>query len=300
MRTIAPSACGSYPPGFPPTGRREALVNRLLALLCPCLLCAGCDALPGFDDPEIALSPRYYALELEGEARMQSVVNGRIVNNPPQGVEEFGQKDRDDDVGGQIAIGDGFSGIEFDYMKVEIDDSALGVLTADFGAVPAGTLVQSRFDLEEFRVGYTAELFAHELSVTEAEPLLVRLGAGAALAHREGDLTLESDTDPDLVEAIEFKDNGLLFATARARLEYVGAALQFDWGYHPDFDFGGEFQGEMHDVEITASYTLEAQDVTFLVGYRYSQLPATGSSRGLRYDTDFELEGWMLGFTFRF
>ena len=280
---------------FPPS--RSLLAGLALALL---LVAPSCASLPGMQDSSVTLSPRYYRYELRGKARMQSVSGGSIVENAPVSASQLGQNHHDDDIGAVLAIGDGFSGFDLEYQKIEIEDTSAGVLTSDFGRLPSGTIVNSEFAMDEYRVGYVAELFDHEFELSDDDYLRIRIGPGLTVAHREGKLKVISELDPIQNENLKFGDDGVPYLGLRARAEWRSASLQIDWDYNPDLTFGGDFDGELHDVEVLGRYGLESQVVTFLAGYRWSDLQMTSTAVGLRYDTDFRMEGWVLGVEFRF
>lgn len=263
-------------------------------------LSAACSSIPGLQDPTIQLSPRYYLYKLRGDARMQSVSGGSIVENGSMSISQLGQSKRDDDYGGVLSIGDGFSGIEAEYQRVDMDDTSTGVLTADYGFIPTGTIVSSAFKMDEYRLTYTAELLDHEFEIGEDEFLRVRAGPSAAIAHREGTFSVFEDGNSVLNQGLKFKDDGVPYIGLRGRVEWREFSAQIDWDYNPDITFGGDFEGELHDIEILARYEFEAQDISVLAGYRWSDIQTSGPSGDLRYDMDFKLEGYVLGIEFRF
>ncbi|MBK8974566.1 MAG: hypothetical protein IPM29_01435 [Planctomycetes bacterium] len=265
------------------------------ALLLALSLAQGCSWLPGLEDPEVVLSPRMYLYQHEGSARMQSFDSGGVVNNAAMDVSLFGQQRRDEDYGGVISIGNGFSGVELFYQRAKIDDSKHGVLTSNFGALTAGTEVNSELDYQEYRIGYVAEVFGHEFPVDDDDDVLIQLGVGGAIDHRTGDFIAYDVANPTSYQVIDFKDDGTPYLWLRGRATWRNVSFQADWSFNPDVDFGGDFEGHRHDLELLGRYTLEAQDVAFLLGYRWSDLPASASEQGLRYDTSFAVEGYVIG-----
>lgn len=278
-----------------PTRLRTALALALLAWSS-----TGCSSLPGLQDPEITLSPRFYLYDLTGDARMQSFAPSGVAENAAVSTSQLGQNRRGDDVGGVLAIGDGFSGIEFEYQRIELEDTSTGVLSADFGAVPPATTVSSTFTMDELRLSYTVQLLDHEFDLGEEQYLRVRLGPSATLVHREGGLFVFEDGNSALNQDADFSDDGVPYVGLRGRVDWNDVALQVDWDYNPDLTFGGDFDGELHDLEVLARYEFDAQDISVLAGYRWSDLRTSGSAGDLRYDMDFQLEGWVLALEFTF
>jgi hypothetical protein len=260
----------------------------------------GCTSVPGLQDPQVTLSPRYYMYKLGGSARMQSVVDGRIVENAPMGVSTLGLSRRDDDYGGVLAIGDGFAGLEAEYQNIDMDDTGSGVLTSDYGSLPTGTASSSRFRMDEYRLTYVAPLVDHELELDDDNYLRLRFGAGAAIVHREGSFDTEEYANAGNNQGFDFGDAGLPYLSVRGRVEWRDVSLQVDWDYNPDISFGGDFEGHLHDIEILGRYTFDAQDITILAGYRWSDLKLSGNSGELRYDADFQLDGYLVGLEFTF
>ena len=262
------------------------------------LVPGGCSWLPGLADPELRIGPRMYLYRHEGEARMQSVGQTAPENNPAMDVSRFGQLRRDEDYGGVLSLGDGFSGVEAQVQLVEIDDSKTGTLTTNFGAVPAGTEVNSNLEYDEYRLGYLAELYGYELEADEDDSILLQVGAGGELVHRNGDFEI---FDPLGVpgqraeQRIRFRSDVTPYLRARGRATWREFSVQADWAFNPDVHFGGEFDGVMNDVEVVVRYLIETQDISLLAGYRWSQLPMSGVEGDLRFDADFWVEGYVLG-----
>ncbi len=101
-------------------------------------------------------------------------------------------------------------------------------------------------------------------------------------------------------QKLEMEDNGAIYLAARGRISWRGVALQVDYAISDDMNFGGEFEGTQQDLEITLGYTLDSQRMTLFVGYQYSEFPGEGEERGLKYTSDFSLEGFYAGLTMIF
>ena len=70
--------------------------------------------------------------------RGQRAPGGGVQSNPAQSTQQLGVSDRDDDWGGRINLGDGFSGLDFSYLNLDQKSSNEGVLTSDFGGDGGG------------------------------------------------------------------------------------------------------------------------------------------------------------------
>ncbi len=269
----------------------------LLAVAC---LPTACSSVPGFDDPEITIEPRMYLVRHEGKARMQSVTGGQIINNAAMDTSRLGQFERDESYGGVMAVGDGFSGLEASFNKFEIDDSKEAVLTTDFGALQGGDVVNSDMEYDEYRLAYVAEIYQHAFEIGEEEEILWQLGAGGAMAHRAGDFNVREIGGEMASQEIDFRDDGTPYLQLRTRASWRNFSAQLDWAFNPDLHWGGDFEGQMHDIEVLLRYQLEAQNLSVVAGYRWSDLPFSGQDEGLRYDADFRVEGYVLGVKFGF
>ena len=257
---------------------------------------AGCSSAPGLEDPTLALKPMVFFYENIGKTRMQSPSGGGVQDNAAMDLDLFGMSERDTNVGGYLTYGDGFSGLEFFYQNVELGSTRRGTLTAAWGAIPLGTEVHSRFDMDEFKLSYRGQIFEYE---TEKE-IRFRLALGASIVQRSGGFDAFETDAGTAFQNTNFEDDGAVYGAGRARIEYAGAALDADYALSPNLNFGGDFDGTMWDLEITGSYTLEGQDMTFLAGYRWSELPISGVQEGLLFEHDFRLQGYFLGLQFAF
>lgn len=272
-----------------------------LTLICVLASIPGCASLPGFDSPELSFAPQLILYELQGDATMQSALG-----NPTGSIDtrDFGADDRDSSFGGVLGYGDGFSGLEVTYYRYDLDGNDTGTLASDFGNIPAGSTVRSEFTMNEIRLGYTAEVFRSNFTIREDEDdLLLRLGLGAAITHREGEFKVfrvPAQGNSQDQQKFDFKDDGLPYASARARIDYLSFGLQLDYAINPDLTFGSDFDGSMQDLEVTLSYNFIDQGIALTAGWRRSEIPAKGREGALTYDTDFRLEGFILGLSATF
>ncbi|MHC5062905.1 MAG: hypothetical protein ACYTG5_02890 [Planctomycetota bacterium] len=250
------------------------------------------------DTPELHFSPQVLLYTLEGDAEMQSAF-GNLTTD--MDTRNFGADDRDSDYGGVISYGDGFSGFEVAYFNYDMDSKDRGVLISDFGTVPGASVVNSTFKMNEYRLGYTAQIFEQSITIREdQDDLMARVGIGAAMVHRDGRFKVEQVISPVISERIHFKDSGAPYFSARGEVEWLNASLRVDYAINPDISFGGDFEDTMQDLEFTLEYSFPDQGVSIFAGWRRSELPAEGREDGLRYETDFRLEGYVLGLSATF
>jgi hypothetical protein len=259
------------------------------------LLLGGCWWMPGMEDPRVTIRPVYAAYELTGDTSLQSRVGSTIVDNSPNSVNEFAAGERGDDWGGELSIGNGFSGFDFAYLKLDMHTTKVGRLGSGWGALAAGDQVRTKFFLEEFRLRYIAGLIDLELH----EDWRLQIGAGGALAHREA--TFEAvELNAARKQKIKFSDDGVLYGGGRARLGYKHVFVDVDYMISPDLTFGGDFTDTLQDLELKAGWRFEDQDVELIAGWRFSEFPAEGTQDGLRFDADFGLEGFFAMLSVRF
>ncbi|MGE0143728.1 MAG: hypothetical protein AB7I19_15435 [Planctomycetota bacterium] len=272
---------------------------RRIAFVCVLLLPA-CASIPGLASPRYTLAPKVNLDVHRGFAQMQTITPGGLVDNPPQTVEQLGQGGRDEDWSLVAKAGDGFSGFELEYRHIAVKDSTNGILVGDFGRVPTGTEANADLRVDHWRLAYFGEVLAHEIEVREEQTVQFQLGAGVALAHRDGDFEVAEDGNTGLLQTVHFADSGVPYFGLRGRVTYDQFSLQIDWLYNPDISFGGDFRGNLQDLEILARYELLDQDIRLLAGYRTMDLNAVGDEDGARFATDFAIEGFVLGVEFDF
>ncbi len=257
--------------------------------------------MPGMDSPQLHFAPQVLLYSLEGDAKMESAISNPVVS---MDTRDFGADDRDSDYGGVITYGDGFSGFEAAYFNYDMDSSDTGLLVSDFGDVPGGSEVNSSFKMNEYRFGYTGQVLEHSFTIREdQDDLVARLGLGAAMVHRDGRFKVERvllQGNSGDSERIHFKDDGAPYLSTRGEVEWLGATLRVDYSINPDINFGGDFDGTMQDLEFTLEYSFPDQGVSLFAGWRRTEIPAEGRENGLKYDTDFRLEGYTLGLSASF
>ena len=253
----------------------------------------GCSFLPGLEEPELTIAPQLVLLEVRGTTNMLSATQTGPFG--PMPLTDFGVGDRDADYGGSLRLGDGFSGVELGFTRLENKSSDEGLLTNDWGNLLAGDTVKSQLDGLEIRLRYLAGLFDHELD----NGVRIQLGAGAAVGYR-GYTFKSFDINGVRRQEIDIQDDGMPYAAARGRVSYLGFGAQVDYGINPDVPLGGDFDGLTQDLELLATYTFEDQNITAHAGYRRTWLEADGREGPLWYEIDLTIDGYVLGLEFTF
>ncbi len=272
---------------------------RAIPILTVLLLLPACTGLPGLDMPVIRISPRLHEDVQYGTTRMQSVQGGGVVDNAPQDMRQLGQNGHDEDWAIVASAGDGFSGAELEYRHIAIADTSTGVLGADFGAVPAGTTVSSKLAGDGWRLAYFGKFLGSTVAVGNQEIEFALAGA-FALTHREMSFGVAEDGNTGVEQRIHFSDSVTPYFGLRGRVAWRDLSLDVDALVNPDISFGSDFRGTQEDIALTMRYRLEAQDVALLAGFRWLDLDTSGEEGGLRYDTGFRVEGFVLGVEIEF
>ena len=258
----------------------------------------GCSSLPGLQHPRVTVVPQLVLLEFEGDTAMQSPGSGGgpNVNNGQVDFGELGVSERDDEFAGAIYIGDGFSGVDFTTTLFDLKGSAGGTLTENWGNFLAGDVISTKINGFDVRLRYIAQLYEWW---SEDEEWSVRLGAGAALGHREFRWRMTESTGTR-TQSLDISDDGLPSAAVRAAVGYQNVGLRADYTINPDLSFGGDFEDIQQELELTAFYAFEDQDLKVTAGYRRTELRAAGDCNSLRYDMDFALDGFVFGLELTF
>ncbi len=227
---------------------------------------------------------------------MQSVANGGgVQDNAAVDIQDLGVGARDDDVGGTLSVGDGFSGFDLAYQKITMLHVDPTIVTTPFGALAPGDEIQTEIDMDEIRARYVGK--AYELKLKNK--LEFAFGVGGALVHRELKLAARRIAD-GTGQIIEIKDDGVPYLAGRARATYGPASLQLDWAHNFGLDFGGDFDGDLQDVELTARYAFPLQNVSVFGGWRRSDFPAGGHVGPLDWAASLVLDGLFVGAQMRF
>ena len=282
----------------------RSILHKTLITLCvvACTALPGCAAWPGLDDPTLTVSPEYTALRLTGETRMES-------GSPPAkgnylSVADLGASDREDNLGVMLSYGEDASGFDLHYGRFEAHSSGSGVAFDAWGNIPgpSGTpsmpeQVDTRVTMDEFRARYVASFLLYE---DDDEEAWLRAGAGLQLGHKEMTFDVRG-INSGTAQKIEIKDDVSPMLAVRIAGKRGPIGLNIDFAYNPDLSFGtGDLHGAFYDLTILANYFLEAQELTVFAGYRRFDIPARGHEGINEFDTDFTLDGYILGFKFEF
>lgn len=250
-------------------------------------------------EPRILVSPYLALNQVRGSVAAQSDPGGGapVQNNTAQSMRTFGQDHHDEDIGVRADVGDGFGGLRLDYYRMDIFTSHPGTLTDDWGALVQGDSVRMKVEMDEVRVGYLEPLFETKVTFRE-QPISFLGAAGGVLAHRN--MRLRGQTDDGTRRQSFNVDGDVIYAAIRGRASWQNVAFDLDYALSPDLTIGGDFRGMQQDMEVRASYTLPLRDVTFFVGYRYSDIEAKGNGGNLAYDADLKIDGYQIGITVSF
>jgi hypothetical protein len=259
------------------------------------LMTAACNSFPVPLEPELKVNPYLAVYQLRGDMAMASTPGGPL--NANQDLRQFGGDNYEEDIGIRADFGDGMSGLRLDYYQLDQNTSRLGQLSADFGALPAGSLVRMRAQMNEYRIGIQQEILSTRTEWRES-PLDLRLGAGVVYAQR--DLKISAQTDDGLIrQAIEM-DCAAFYPTVRLQAVWQDLLMDVDYAISPNLDIGGDMNGVLQDFEARLSYQVPFQDLSLFCGYRYSVFAADGNNGSFGYETDLRLDGIQLGLTVTF
>ena len=262
------------------------------------LLLTACDSMPKAAQPRINVSPYFAAYRLGGKIGMQDRLPSGTPDNSKQSLRSMGLDRYEDDYGIRTDFGDGTSGVRAEWYRLSMHPTDSGVLSDDFGALPAGSTVQTGATMDEFRVGYLHEVWVGHGGPTNSL-FEIRIAAGGVLAHRSLDLDVE-ETSGGLRQDLSLDDRGVLYPAAHFHASRQSFAIDLDYAISPNLQFGGDYGGIFQDIEARISYTVPFQDISLFAGYRFSTLPLDGGSGGLDVDGNLRLDGVQLGVTVTF
>ncbi len=260
------------------------------------LLSLGACSLPGLTSPRFYLEPQWSLLELRGDTSMQSTSSGSVVDNPAIDAREFGLDHHAGNWGVKVSVGDDFSGFDASYLNVENTNTRRGTLPADWGDMRTGDRALMNVTGDEWRLAYFGEVWDTEIK----RDVTLRVAPGLALTHRDLKLEAKEETSSTRRQVVHIAEEVTPYAALRVRVAWRNFDLDVDYGINPDLHFGGDYDGVMQDYEVRGRYRLEDQDLAFVAGYRHSDITASGSEGGLRWETDFAFEGWFFGVRFGF
>ena len=240
------------------------------------------------DNPRVTLAPAVTFHRVQGNASMQSIVGGGVVDRPKHSANQFGIDRREEDVGGTLSVGNGFSGFDVSYQP--LDAEGPGFLPGGFGAINPNDTVRSRLELDEWKLGWLGEV----IGVKPREDLHFQLGFGLALYHRDLKLTVK-EISGARQQKVKLDDPGLPYATTRGRATWGRVFGQVDYAINPDLSWGGDYDGILNDLALRVGVAFPDQDFALFGGWRYDEFAGNGYDGGRRFDVDLRLEGFFVG-----
>ena len=227
---------------------------------------------------------------MTGKTRMQPGAQ-------PSTMGQLAAGKRDEDPAARISYGDGFSGFDLDYLLLDMKTPTVGQTQDVWGSIPAGVDVLTEVKLEEIRLRYIAGLYDYQ---DEDEEKWFKAGLGVQLGHKELSLDVRQDGTSNS-QKIKPTDDVTPYIAFRLAGGRGPIGVTADFAYNDDWAIGtGDLEGRMFDLEIRASYYIEAQDLTLFGGYRRFDIPASGNEGPNRYDIDVTVDGYFFGFQFVF
>ena len=284
----------------PPCLLQRSCLARRYCMLALCSLLAflgSCESIPFPEKPYASLTPVFAALTLTGDARMESgsLTLGKKSNRSVDLSSGLNIADRDSAVGGTLAWGDGFAGVEFGFLRW--DEHAFttqGKLGEDFGGLDKGDAVSTEVLFEQWRLEYLAKLY--ETKISKKGRFRAALGLG--LHHNNLEFQARSlGATAGREQNLDLRDGGMPVLRTRLETEWKPLRLRFDAGYSQGH--WRKIDGEGWDLKFTARYTPK-RGVTLFAGFQAYDLPFKGGSEGLDYEFDTRLAGWVFGLELRF
>lgn len=160
-----------------------------------------------------------------------------------------------------------------------------GTLAANFGGLPQATEVSSHLD---FTCGKVSAAYAFVLGpVTVAPGLAMDL---FDFDFRASDQFGNSEVIDELF--------GVPLVMLRAGVDVGGASLIAEAGYIEAPSVGNS-TSRFFDGEAIVSWSASSR-VSFLAGYRYIDVDATGETDTETFAVDLQMRGWLIGGGFRF
>lgn len=267
-----------------------------LRVVLPCCVVLGSCVLPkALEEPKLQFSPYLSVYEITGKTRMQSFDgSGNVVDNSYVNLREMGGGHHDEDVGGRIDVGDGFSTFRVDYLRLDTNSSRTNAISDDWGSLVQGDVVHMGATMDELRVGYVNEVWSGKFGAKERE-WQMQVGVGAVLAWRDMRMDV---VENNLVrqQKINASEDGSIAPAVRARATYKNWFLEGEYAISPEgWSVGGDFDGTQQDLEVRLGYQIPLQDVVVFAGWRWSQYDITGYEGALRHDDVFTLSGFQFG-----
>ena len=175
------------------------------------------------------------------------------------------------DLGGIVLTGSGFT----------FDQTGSGTLSQPFGDIPAGTAIDTDFELLNIKGALSFDII---------DVGGVRISPGVAVDFFDIDVRLENPATLEFEDVDTLAPVPMLFVQGEVSLGPVGATVDFGW-MSADF---GDVDGTWMDIEGLARLNL-MPTLEIFAGYRYISLDSTGDADGQEYSANLQLEGWTAG-----
>ncbi|MCY2955492.1 MAG: hypothetical protein NT107_00460 [Planctomycetota bacterium] len=261
-------------------------------------LFSACSATQKTAEQRIIVSPYFAGYRLGGKLGMADSQPSGTPTNGQQPMRELGQDRYEEDYGFRADFGNGAAGLRAEWLKLSMHPTDTGVLSDDFGAIPAGSTVNSDVTLEEFRIGYLHEVWTGS-GGPENFLLDLQLAAGGLLSHVSTEIDVR-ETTGSAQQNVSLKDRGILYPALHLRASHQAVAMDLEYALSPNLTFGGDYDGWLQDIEARITYTVPFQDVGLFAGYRFATLPVDSSENGLAVNGDLRIDGIQLGIIISF
>lgn len=222
----------------------------------------------------------YTQMQLSGTLALNDAGNSSNLDNIQNDVEDdFGLGDQ---VGAPYVRGEiDLGAITLTGSGLTFSETGMGTLSQPFGDVPAGTAIDTDFELLNLKGAIGLDLI--DLGA-------VRISPGVSVDVFDIDMRLENPATLEFEQVDTLAPVPMLFVQGEVSFGPVGATL--DVGFmDADFD---EIGGTWIDIEGLATLNL-VPAMEIFAGYRYISIDTTGDADGQEYAADLELQGWTLG-----
>lgn len=228
-----------------------------------------------------------YAPSVRGEAMLSDAT----VSTPVGDVNLRNDLELDErDVVPYVRAGVGLVGLRLSGSGFRTEQKGTGTLSANFGNINAGTVVDTELDLGVAHGALTLDFFDLEFA---------RLGIGVGADYFDVDLHAESTLLPTLTTADLNVQQAVPLAVAQAEVKIPVIDLRGAVEVSGIAGRYGEIEGALFDVDAIVS--MEPVDfVEIFAGYRWLRFEIDGTMDGQRFDGNIVLSGFFAGLGVRF
>ena len=210
----------------------------------------------------------------------------------PGGGGPFTQIDVVDDLGLGSEVGTPYGRAEIDLGVIHLtgsgflfEESGSGTLTADFGDITVTTGVDTELEMLNAKGAVSFDII---------EIGALRISPGVAVDYLQLDMIVRETATPTNFEQLDINvPVPMLFVQGEVDLSLLNATVDVGW---MSLDLG-EISGTWLDIEALATFNLFPAVETF-AGYRYISVEANGTADGQLFDTNLELQGFIVGLGF--